>query len=194
MINRLKQDLPIKSSGPTLGEGKNLSQKDATRFKEQAGREKGPSEFEERVIEINRTSKKTKGGNRFAFSALVVVGNRQGLLGIGLGKANVVSEAVKKAIRKAKLRLFSIELVGAGKTLAHPILLEKGAVKILLKPAPAGTGVRVGGPLRAIFEVAGVRNITGRLLGSRNKKGITYNTIEGLKSLKKSQMRIKTNL
>lgn len=187
MVNVIGKN-PNSSSGSPDEEKKLTKKEPLSRF--MPGQEKEIKEFDEKVLEINRTSKKTKGGNRFSFSALVIVGNRKGSLGLGVGKANVVSEAVKKAIRKAKIRLFSIELVGNGQTIAHPIFLKKGAVKILLKPAPSGTGVRVGGPLRAIFEAAGVKNITGRLLGSRNKKGIAYTAIQALKNLHKSTSKI----
>lgn len=146
--------------------------------------EKPVKEFEERVIEVNRTSKKTKGGNRFGFSALVVVGDRKGKIGIGLGRASEVGQAIRKGATRAQKRSFTFQLVGLAKTIAHPSKIKKGAVEIILRPAPEGTGVRAGGPLRPVLEAAGVENITGKILGSKNKKGNVYALIEGLKALK----------
>lgn len=156
-------------------------------------REPEIKEFEERVIEINRTSKKTKGGNRFSFTALVAIGDRNGKLGIGLGRANEVSEAIKKAIRRAKKKTIKFELTGKSKTIAHTIDIKQGAVHLLLKPAPLGTGVRAGGPLRPLFEVCGLHNITGRILGSSNKKGNVYAALQALKTMKKSSEKIVFN-
>lgn len=148
-------------------------------------------EFTERIIEVNRTAKKTKGGNRMAFSALVVVGDKKGRVGLALAKASEVALAIRKAIGKAKKNLMEFPLVGEAKTIPHAVELKKGAVRILLKPAPAGTGVRAGGPLRSPLEVAGVQNIVGKMLGTRNKKGNAYAVIEALGKLKKPEEKLR---
>lgn len=142
------------------------------------------AEFAEKIVEINRTSKKTKGGNRLSFSALVVVGNGNGRVGLGLGKAGEVRSAIEKAKRRAKKILVEVPLIGEAKTLSHPVYLKQKAVKILIKPAPAGTGIRAGGPMRAVLEVAGYKNVVGKILGSNNKKGNVYATLEALKRLR----------
>lgn len=143
------------------------------------------TEFTEKVVEVNRTSKKTKGGNRLSFSALVVVGDQKGRVGYGLGKASELSFAIEKAKRRARNSLMDVLIVREAKTLPHPVRLKQKAVKILLKPAPAGTGLRVGGPMRAVLEVAGYKNVVGKILGSNNKKGNVDATLEALKRLRK---------
>lgn len=150
----------------------------------------GFSDFEERVIEINRTSKKTKGGNRFSFTALLAVGDRNGKVGLGLGRASVVGEAIKKAVRRAKRKMFSFELT-KDKTIVHAVRIKKGAVEIILRPSVVGTGVRAGGPLRPFLEVTGIQNITGRILGSNNKKANVYAVLEALINLKKASQRFR---
>ncbi len=142
-------------------------------------------EFEEKVVQINRTAKKTKGGNRLSFTALVVVGDKNGRVGAALGKAKEVTMAIQKASRKAKRKMIEVPLVGnEARTIAHEIRIKQGAVKILLKPAPAGTGVLAGGPVRAVVEAAGIKNIVSKILGSNNKKGNVYATLEALRRLK----------
>lgn len=126
-----------------------------------------------------------------AFSALVVVGDKKGRLGLALTKAPEVALAIRKAVNKAKKTLIEFPLVGEAKTIPHAVELKKGAVRILLKPAPSGTGVRAGGPLRSPLEVAGVQNIVGKMLGTRNKKGNTYAVIEALKRLKAPNERLR---
>lgn len=145
---------------------------------------KEQSEMAEKVVEINRTSKKTKGGNRLSFSALLVVGDKNGRVGYGMGKAGEVRSAIEKAKRRAKKALVSVPVVGEAQTVPHPIRLKQKAVKILIKPAPAGTGIRAGGPMRAVLEVAGYQNVVGKILGSSNKRGNVYTTLEALKSLR----------
>ncbi|OIP58010.1 MAG: 30S ribosomal protein S5 [Candidatus Levybacteria bacterium CG_4_10_14_0_2_um_filter_36_16] len=137
--------------------------------------------FEERVVQINRVSKKTKGGNKMRFAALVVIGNRHGRVGIGHGKSNDVASAITKAVSFAKKRLVNVRIVND--TIPHAILLKKGAAQVLLKPAPAGTGIIAGGAVRSIVEVAGIRNISSKILGTNNKANNVYAVFEALKKL-----------
>lgn len=144
--------------------------------------QKRGSEFKERVINVNRVDKVVKGGRRFSFSALVVVGNEKGTLGVGYGKASEVSDAIRKAIDRAKKNLFTVPIIGT--TLPHEILVKYGAGKVLLKPASRGTGVIAGGPVRAIVEAAGYKDILTKSLGSSNPLNIVKATLLGLRSLK----------
>lgn len=139
-------------------------------------------EFEEKVVQVNRVSKKTKGGNRIAFSVLTVVGDRKGKVGAGLGKALDVATAVKKSIASAKRNLITIEMRGT--TIPHEIRFKRGAAQILLKPAPPGAGVIAGGAVRVVVEVAGIKDIVSKILGSNNKASNVYATLEALKKLK----------
>src|SRR3989344_4217819 len=138
--------------------------------------------FEEKVVQINRISKKTTGGNKVRFSALVVVGNRAGKVGVGLAKSEDVSSAIIKAVSRAKKHLIDVNIVNG--TIAHKVLIKLGASLILLKPAPAGTGIIAGGAVRSVVEVAGIRNITSKILGTNNKAGNVYAVFEALKQLK----------
>lgn len=139
-------------------------------------------EFEEKVVQVNRVAKKTKGGNRISFSVLVVVGNKKGRVGVGLGKAPEVIDAIRKGVNYAKKRLITIPLKGT--TIPHEILVKRGAAKVLLKPAPSGTGVIAGGAVRAVVEVAGIRDIVAKILGTGNKASNVYATFEALKRLR----------
>jgi small subunit ribosomal protein S5 len=139
-------------------------------------------EFEEKVVQVNRVSKKTKGGNQIGFSVLVVVGDKKGKVGVGLGKARDVSSAIRKGIKRAKKDLFKVPLRGG--SVPHEILVKKGAAKILIKPAPPGTGLITGGAVRAVVEAAGIRDLVSKILGTRNKASNVYATIEALKRLK----------
>lgn len=139
-------------------------------------------EFEEKVIQINRVSKKTKGGNKLGFTALVVVGDKKGKVGVALGKANDVLSAIKKGIRLAKKNLIIIPL--KDRTIPHETIKKFGAAKILLKPAPLGTGVIAGGSVRAVVEAAGIQNIVSKILGCNNKITNVYATFHALKDLK----------
>jgi len=142
-------------------------------------------EFDEKVVQVNRVSKKTKGGNRIGFSALVVVGDRKGRVGVGLGKASDVSTAMRKGSTYAQKRLFKVPMRGT--TIPHEVRLKLGAAKLLLKPAPAGSGVIAGGPVRAVVEAAGIRDVVGKILGTANKTSNVYATFEALKRLKVNQ-------
>lgn len=143
---------------------------------------KQPKEFDEKVIKISRVSKKTKGGNKIGFTALVVIGDRNGRVGVALGKANDVLSAIKKGVRKAKKKLITVPLNGT--TIAHEISIKNGAAKLILKPAPEGTGVIAGGSVRSVLELAGVRNVVAKVLGTTNKLSNVNTTFLALSQIK----------
>lgn len=146
-------------------------------------RQEKEKEFSEKVIQIKRVSKKTKGGNRIGFSALVGVGDKKGRVGVGLGKAPDVIGAIKKGIGRAKKNLFEVPMEGM--TIPHEISIKRGAAKIMLKPAPPGSGIIAGGPVRVVVELAGIEDISSKILGTNNKASNVHTTVAALKQLKK---------
>lgn len=142
----------------------------------------GGTEFTEKVVQVNRVSKKTKGGNKIGFSVLVVVGDRKGQVGVGLGGAPDVASAVRKAASFAKKHLIRVPLKGT--TIPHEVRVKRGAAKVLLKPAPPGTGLITGGAVRAVVEACGIRDVVSKILGSKNQASNVYATMEALKQFK----------
>lgn len=138
-------------------------------------------EFEEKVVQVNRVSKKTKGGNKMGFSVLMVVGDRQGSVGVGLGKAKDVLSAIHKGVRKAKKKMVKVPMNGT--TIPFPVNVKLGAASVLLKPAPRGSGVIAGGPIRAVVEAAGIRDISSKILGTNNKASNVYATFSALQKI-----------
>jgi small subunit ribosomal protein S5 len=141
--------------------------------------------LEERVVQINRVAKVVKGGRRFSFSAVIVVGDGAGHVGAGLGKAGEVPEAIRKGVEDAKKNLIRIPMIGT--TIPHEVRLTYSASRIMLKPASQGTGVIAGGSVRAVVEAAGIRDILAKTLGSTNPVNVTRATIEALRSLRSAE-------
>lgn len=139
------------------------------------------SEFNEKIVQVNRVSKKTKGGNKIGFSVLAVVGDGKGKVGVGLGKAPDVSSAIKKGVTVAKKHLVEVPIING--TIPFEFNIKLGAAKVLLKPAPPGSGVIAGGAVRSVVTAAGIRNISSKVLGTKNQASNVYATIEALKRL-----------
>lgn len=141
-----------------------------------------PSEYDEKVIQIKRISKKSKGGSQMSFAALVAVGDRKGRVGTGYAKALDVAGAVNKAMGNAKKNLFLVKL--KGQTIAHEVVAKYGAAKVMLKPAPKGSGVIAGGPIRTVVELAGIKDLSAKMIGTNNKITNTRCTLKALGMLK----------
>jgi small subunit ribosomal protein S5 len=140
-----------------------------------------PKEFEETVVQINRVSKKTKGGNQIRFSALLVVGDKKGKVGVGIAKATDVRNAIRKAIEAAKRNLILVPLKGT--TVPFSVREKFSAAEVLLKPAPPGSGIIAGGPMRVVLEAAGIRDASGKILGTKNKISNVYATLKALETI-----------
>lgn len=141
------------------------------------------SDLEDKVIEIRRVTKVVKGGRQFRFAATVVVGNRKGMVGLGTGKAKEMPDAVKKATQAASKNLIKVELID-NRTISHDIIVKEGACRVMLKPAKEGTGVKAGGPVRDVLELAGVKDVLSKSLGSSTKINAARATLRALKEQK----------
>ena len=159
--------------------------RERSQTRDRGGRDADKSQFLERVVTINRVSKVVKGGRRFSFTALVVVGDGNGLVGVGYGKAREVPLAISKGVEEAKRNFFRVPR--AGSTIPHPVQGEAAAGVVLLRPAAAGTGVIAGGPVRAVLECAGIHDVLSKSLGSSNAINIVHATVDALKRLERPE-------
>ncbi len=148
-------------------------------------RDRDNSGFEETVVRVNRVAKVVKGGKRFSFSALVVVGDRKGKVGYATGKAGEVPEAIRKAVERAKKNLITVPMVE--QTIPHEVTYQIGAARVMLKPAAPGTGVIAGGSMRAVLELAGIHDILTKCLGTTNPINVVMATVDALRSLKTAE-------
>lgn len=164
-------------------EGKKFDRHNKDNKKRPRRVEKAKSDLEDKVIAINRVTKVVSGGRQFRFSATVVVGNRKGKVGIGIGKAKEMPDAVKKATQAASKNLINVELID-NRTISHEIIEKEGAVRVMLKPAKEGTGVKAGGPVRDVLELAGVKDVLSKSLGSSTKINMARATLNALKNQK----------
>ena len=144
------------------------------------------NQFEEKIVQINRVSKKTKGGNKMRFSVLAVVGDRKGKVGVGLAKSADISSAIQKAIAYAKKHFIDVPIVND--TIPYAIRVKEGAAEIILKPAPQGSGIIAGGAVRSVVEAAGIHNISSKILGTNNKSSNVQATFTALKELKRREI------
>ncbi|HUD44272.1 MAG TPA: 30S ribosomal protein S5 [Patescibacteria group bacterium] len=157
------------------------NQRNNNRNNNQRSMDRTPSEFEEKIVKISRVSKKTQGGNKIGFTALAVVGDRKGKVGVGLGKAPDVSNAIRKGILLAKKHMIEVPIVKG--TIPFRIDVKVGAAKIMLKPAPVGSGIIAGGAIRSVVSAAGIQNISSKVLGTRNQANNVTVTLSALKML-----------
>lgn len=154
-----------------------------------SGQARQTDEFSEKIVQVNRVSKKTKGGNKIGFSVLVVVGDKKGKVGVGLGKAPDVSSSIKKGVSVAKKHMFLVPIVRGSIPLA--VYVKLGAAKVMLKPAPPGSGVIAGGAVRSVVEACGIHNISSKVLGTKNQASNVYATMEALKKVAKQYNNLK---
>ena len=167
----------------TKVEKKTRNAKGAKKSAPRATKKEKDNRFEERVVAINRISKTVQGGRKMRFAALVVVGDGKGYVGFGTGKANEVPDAIKKALEAAKKNLYKVPMVKGG-TFPHDIMGEYGAAKVFMKPAPVGAGIIAGGPVRAVLELAGIKNVYSKVYGSRTPINVVRATINGIQNMK----------
>jgi small subunit ribosomal protein S5 len=139
------------------------------------------NQFDEKIVQINRVSKKTKGGNKMRFSVLAVVGDRKGKVGVGLGKSGDIASAIQKAISYAKKHLIDVPIMNG--TIPYEVRVKEGAAEVMLKPAPAGSGIIAGGAVRSVVEAAGIHNISSKILGTSNKGSNVHATFLALEEL-----------
>ncbi len=180
---------PQRKGGPATGGPSSSGGRDGGRGGRDGGRSGGPagdrSQFIERVVTINRVSKVVKGGRRFSFTALVVVGDGDGTMGVGYGKAKEVPAAIAKGVEEAKKEFFRVPRIAG--TIPHPVQGEEAAGVVLLRPASPGTGVIAGGPVRAVLECAGIRDVLSKSLGSSNAINIVHATVAALRGLEQPE-------